>query len=142
MLARRKWLILLITFACALTGWLIAMLQTPMYQARTALEVQGPNDNFLNLKDLDPSVSEGQSSMEGYVETQAKILQDEALLEKTLTKLNLDHKPESIRRATHNLTVRASNQSHVVELLYDATNPDVAAITAAKRSKARALLKV
>ena len=100
MLGRSKWLILLMTAGCGLTGWLISLLQTPMYQARTALEVQGPNDNFLNLKDLDPSVSEGQSSMEGYVETQAKILRDEGLLDKTLAKLQLDHTPDSIRRAS------------------------------------------
>src|SRR5947209_7774292 len=53
MLGRRKWLILAMTLGFALSGWLIAAFQTPMYQARTALEVPGPNDNFLNLKDLD-----------------------------------------------------------------------------------------
>ncbi|MGI8744320.1 MAG: GumC family protein [Bryobacteraceae bacterium] len=153
MLARRKWLILGISLGCALLGGLLAALQTPMYQARTALEVQGPNDNFLNTKDLDPSVTEGASSIDSYVETQAKLLQDEALLDQTLVKLHLDRKPElvngpgslarlrgilglrspapsreaTLRSAGANLTVHASNQSHIVELLYDAPQPEVAA---------------
>lgn len=153
MLARRKWLILGITAAFALIGGLIGLFQTPMYQARTALEVQGPNENFLNQKDMDPAASGGPSSLETYVETQARILQDDALLDKTLTKLKLHQKPElvnapgplaRVRRslglrspqpsheavlsgAVQNLTVRASSQSHIVELSYDAPDPEVAA---------------
>lgn len=153
MLWRRRWLVGGITLACALLGAGLASVETPMYQARTALEVQGPNDNFLNLKDLDPSVTEGAQAIDSYVETQAKLLQDEALLDKTLTKLNLDRRPDlisgpgrlaavrallripggtasreaNLRRASANLTVRASNTSHIIELLYDAPEPQVAA---------------
>ncbi len=153
MLARRKWLILGITAAFALIGGMIGLFQTPMYQARTALEVQGPNENFLNQKDMDPAASGGPSSLETYVETQARILQDDALLDKTLTNLKLHQKPElvnapgplaRVRRslglrspqpsheavlsgAVQNLTVRASSQSHIVELSYDAPDPEVAA---------------
>jgi capsular exopolysaccharide synthesis family protein len=153
MLGRSKWLILTITVGFALLGGIIGLFQTPMYQARTALEVQGPNENFLNQKDMDPAASGGASSIESYVETQARILQDDALLDKTLTKLNLDQKPELVnaggplskvrrlvgwptakpsrdavlRGAVQNLTVHASSQSHIVELSYDAPDPEVAA---------------
>ncbi len=153
MLRRGKWLILTMTAVFALLGGLIGLFQTPMYQARTALEVQGPNENFLNQKDMDPAASGGPSSLETYVETQARILQDDALLDKTLIKLNLDQRPEllngagpvtklrrslglatakpsreaTLRSAVQNLAVHASSQSHIVELSYDAPDPEVAA---------------
>ena len=99
MLGRHKWLILGVTALFALVGGTVGLFQTPMYQARTALEVQGPNENFLNQKDMDPAASGGPSSLETYVETQARILQDDALLDKTLIKLNLDRKPELLNGA-------------------------------------------
>ncbi len=145
MFSRSKWLILGMTLGFAACGYLLSKLQTPAYQARTALEIQGPNDNFLNLKDLDPSAYEGQSSLEPYVETQAKILRDEGLLDRTIAQLGLDKKPEAIlapgrfawkkskptrealvRAAMGNLEVRASNQSRVIEVLFDAPDPDAA----------------
>src|SRR5437879_711773 len=66
MIVRRKWLLLSVAAACGLAGFTLSLVQTPMYQAHTSLEIQGPNDNFLNLKDLDPASSSGPSAAETY----------------------------------------------------------------------------
>jgi len=96
MIVRRKWLLLSVALGCTLAGFIVSIVQTPMYQARTSLEVQGPNDNFLNLRDLDPNSSSSPAAAETYVETQAHILQDEGFVEKIVTKLEADRRLEAL----------------------------------------------
>jgi polysaccharide biosynthesis transport protein len=156
MIARRKWLLLGVAVACAAAGFGISLLETPMYQTRTSLEIQGPNENFLNLKDLDPASSTGPSAAETYVDTQAHILQDEGFIDKVVTKLSatrsLDRlvgpglvarlrrvlgKSESnppvpshesiVGAAAKNLNVRTSTTSHVVDIVFDAPDAQLAA---------------
>src|ERR1700693_1566393 len=96
LLLSRKWQLLAITAACALAGLLAANLQTPLYRAHTSLEIQGPNENFMSLKDLDPSSSSGASFAETYVETQARILRDEGLVERVIDRLGVNQHPQSL----------------------------------------------
>jgi len=156
LIKRRKWQLLSLTAACGIAGLLAAALQAPTYQAHTSLEIQGPNENFLNLKDLDPAASSGPSFSETYVETQARILQDEGLIEKVTDRLGADQRSQFLiapgilsslrkvagkfdnpqRQTTHeavvaaalrNLGVHASNLSHVVEITFDSPDPQFAA---------------
>jgi len=156
MMVRRKWSLLSVALACGLAGFAVSLLQTPMYQARTSLEIQGPNENFLSLKDLDPASSSGPSAAETYVETQAHILQDEGFVEKVVTALGADQRLEGLggpgmvtrikrllgqkdgprARSSHdaavgaaarNLAVHSSTASHVVEVTFDAADPQIAA---------------
>src|ERR1019366_3411104 len=50
MLRRRKGTFLLIAFLGLLAAVLITLPQTPVYQARTTLEIQNLNENFLNMR--------------------------------------------------------------------------------------------
>src|ERR1700674_1272215 len=69
----------------------ISLVQTPTYRVRTSLEIQDFNANFMDIKSVDPTDSNGSyASPESYVETQAKILQSESLIERVIDKLNLD----------------------------------------------------
>src|SRR2546423_1281213 len=74
---RRKLLIWGMAVSCALAGCLLSLTQTPMYQARTSLEIQAVNENFLQMKDVDPNTADGYSA-EALMETQVKLLQEEA----------------------------------------------------------------
>ena len=134
----------------------ISLVQTPTYRVRTSLEIQDFNANFLDTKSVDPTDSNGSyASPEAYVETQAKILQSESLLERVIDKLHLDQerpatgwrgfasrvqrmfawskssqvaeKEELIRRAERNLTVRASGNSRLLEVMYESPDPKLAA---------------
>src|SRR5437868_2956109 len=50
-LRRRKGAFVFIAFMGALSGFLITLPQTPVYQARGSLEITVPNENALNFKD-------------------------------------------------------------------------------------------
>jgi succinoglycan biosynthesis transport protein ExoP len=139
-----------------LAAIVISLVQTPIYRVRTSLEIQDFNANFLDTKSVDPTDSAGSfDTRESYVETQVKILQSESLLERVIDKLNLlqerpatgwraftsrvrrifessktshvQEKEKLIREAEGNLTVRASGNSRLLEVLYESPDPKLAA---------------
>jgi succinoglycan biosynthesis transport protein ExoP len=151
-LVRQKLTLLCFAGAGLLTAILISSLQTPVYRARTSLEIQDFNDNFLDLKSVDPTNSSGNyNAAESYVDTQMKILQSESLLERVINKLNMNQAPpatglralaarlgwatasrtlekeELIRQAARSLTVSTSGQTRLLEVLYESPDPKLAA---------------
>jgi succinoglycan biosynthesis transport protein ExoP len=93
-LRRRKGTLILIAFLGLLAGVFLTLSQTPVYQARAALEIQDLNENFLNIKQVTP-VSEGNSDAAiSDIQTQIKLLQSETLVKQVLTKLEA-HTPAS-----------------------------------------------
>ena len=95
---RHKWTILLMAFAGALAGLLVALPQTKVYRSQTTLEIQPFNENLLNTRDVDPSASADYYSAETNLPTQIKILQSYTLLSRVLTKLKLDRNPEVLEQ--------------------------------------------
>ena len=155
-LRRRKGTVLLIAFLGVLSGVLVTLPQTPVYQARTSLEVQDMNQDFMNMRQMTP-VSEGG---QGYtaltdIQTQIKILQSETLAERTMAKLKLtqpadlklpvnrvtawrralnlpEPKPVDAHEAmlksmAKNIKVKAAGQTRIIEVLVDSTDPALAA---------------
>src|SRR5579862_754850 len=59
MIVRHRWTVALIAFLGLVAGVLLTLPQTPVYQAHTSLEVQGLNENFLNLQNLNPTSAPG-----------------------------------------------------------------------------------
>lgn len=151
---RRKGTILLITFLGFLGGVLFALPQTPIYQSRATIEVQGINQNFMNMRDVNP---EGQSSAYQSVEdiqTQISILQSRSLLDRIVEKLKLQDQPgfnsetdrisawrkalgllapepmtreQLVSMAAQSLKVTPVRQTRIVEILADSPNPQLAA---------------
>src|ERR1700722_1920993 len=85
-----------LTLLCfAVTGLagaiLFSLVQAPIYRARTSLEIQNFNENFMDLKSMDPtnSSTEHFSTADTYLDTQIQIMQSEALIERVLNSLNL-----------------------------------------------------
>ncbi len=143
----------------ALVGLIVAILfslaQTPLYRARTSLEIQDFNDDFLDMKSVDPTSTGNYLTAQSYFQTQIKMLQSESLLERVINKLNLEkaqpvsgrrafgsrvrrllgssnssrlpEKEELIRQAKDNLTVRAAGETRLLEVLYDSPDPKLAA---------------
>ena len=157
-LLRGKWILAGFAAAGILGGILIALLQTPVYQAHTLIEIQGLNENFLNRRDMDPTV-ESALQMDTYLQTQIKILQTESLIGRVADGIKLLSWPDyqnrpsrltnfagrtglttraakpaaavlredAIQQAARHLTVRISGQTRIVEVLFEAGDPRLAA---------------
>ncbi len=97
-IVRWRWLIA----TCALVGISLSQflnLSTlPVYQARTSLDIQSINSDFLNMRNVAPTGDSTSSSSEAYVQTQIKLLQSETLLERTVARLEGGPHPPFIER--------------------------------------------
>src|ERR1035437_5561596 len=84
-LGRHKSALILLAFLGLLAGVLLTLPQTPVYQARAAMEIQDLNENFLNMKQFSP---EGDSyTALTDIQTQIQLLQSESLVKRVLAKL-------------------------------------------------------
>ncbi len=153
-LSRRKGTLILIAFAGALAGFLFTLPQTPVYQARTSIEIVELNDNFLNIKQISPVNENGGYYDPADLQTQIKILQSDSLLDRVLNKLKSDKEPahieqtristwrralglpqapkasnrdQALRQAAGTLKVRAAGQSRILEITVDSVDPNIAA---------------
>ena len=156
MLRRRKGTLVLIACLGLLGAVLLTLPQTPIYQARTTIEIQNLNENFLNMRDLSQTANEGGANpLETDLQTQVNILQSESVLGQVIAKLDLGtklaaekdkgrlsawrkalHLPEPKPASTvedilpvvaRNLKVRMQANTRLVEILYDSTDPLLAA---------------
>ena len=78
----RRWrpVVLLSVLAGLVLGCLITALQPPTYQARASLEIQSPNDNFLNMKQILPIDETAVPGTFSDLQTQIKIIQSDSVL--------------------------------------------------------------
>ena len=155
-LRRRKGTLVLFGFFGALIGVLVTLPQTPVYQARTTLEIQLLNDRFLNMREVSP-IAQAESPTYGPTDipTQIRIIQSETLIERVLDKLKvrnvsdlaapagripvwrralnlpepdpLTAHQQALGMAAGNLSVRSSEDTRIVEILCDSTDPRMAA---------------
>lgn len=153
---RHKFTLLLAAFVGLLLGVSLTILQTPVYEARTTLEIQNPNENFLNMRDVNPT-SEQQSAqaVDVDLQTQINILQSESVLRRVIDALDLSGKLESkkkkyrssawakfmrlgvtapamtddevLHRVASDLKVHVLPNTRLVEILYDCDDPRLAA---------------
>ena len=144
---RRRWTtVTLLAVTGFATALLVAVQQAPVYRATALLEVQGVNDNFLNLSDLALTTSE--HLVEPLVQTQVKILQSPELLGRVADKLELDKRQEFqspqgwgagwfrppapagrerlLKALSQHLTVRSSGQTRIIEVIGESTDPKLA----------------
>jgi succinoglycan biosynthesis transport protein ExoP len=151
-LARRKGMLTLIVLTGTLIGYGITVPQTPVYQARTSLEVLGLNQNFMNVKETSPVNEGGSASDTVDIQTQVKILQSDSLLDRVIEAVRNSPVPEpaplplywhkllniqmpagapgreaALLYARKNLKVRSVGQTRIVEVTVDSLSPEIAA---------------
>jgi capsular exopolysaccharide synthesis family protein len=152
---RSKGSLLLFVLAGVLAAIAFTVSQTPVYQTRSTLELQSLNDNFLNMKQLDPTVDMPDYSSDAIVQTQIKILQSNSLLQRVVQKLSTGEakpviegsdrlsawrkmlgftqlQPEAARQqalgyAAGHFTIRAPENTRILEIVTDSTDPRIAA---------------
>lgn len=132
-LAARKWTLIACTLAGLGVALAYAFTQTPVYRAHTAIEIQRLNDNVLNSRDVDPSVGMDTSS-QAYVLTQMRVLQSDPVLRLVLQKVDPTAAGQTLgphRLTVHDLAaglkVSGTEASHVLDITYDSTDPQIAA---------------
>ena len=152
-LYRRKGMIALAVLVGAGLGLWFSKMQPRMYESSASLEVQGVNDNFLNIHDIDPGAPNA-SSPEAYVQTQADILQQDVIVEQAAAAVNAATWPEyqpapgmldklrsslglsAPRKAGSpnilpaikaNLKIRSGRDSRIVTIVFDSRDPGHAA---------------
>jgi capsular exopolysaccharide synthesis family protein len=137
-------------------AFVVTDLQPTIYRARAALEIQDSPENFMNLRDQDPTASAAtRATSESYLLTQIKILQSRTLIERVVAKLpnySAGPAPEAgptapwthlraffsrsapsaqrqlfVDSVANHVTVRAPAQTHIVEVFFDSEDPQLAA---------------
>ena len=87
LLRRRRGAILLLTLAGALLGFASTVWRLPVYRARTSLDIQNLNDNFLNRGAVALTSDGADSTQESRVQTQIKLLQSDTLRARTVERM-------------------------------------------------------
>jgi polysaccharide biosynthesis transport protein len=138
----RKGTLILMVLLGLLISLLFTLPQTPIYQARGSIEIQNLNENFLNMRNVSPTADGGPSDVPGSdLQTQAKILQSESLLDRVVAKLDLGKKllPEQgsglsawrrekiLTLVAKNLKISPEANTRLIEIRYDSTDPQLAA---------------
>lgn len=100
---RHKGAILLAAFSGALVGYFSTLPETPIYQAHATVEVRGVNENFLNMRDVNPDSGGGYMDPTFDILTQVRILESGSLRERTIRKLAA-RKPSSFIYPTDRLS--------------------------------------
>src|SRR5438067_9659730 len=148
----RKGTVLIAAVLGTAVGLLISVPRTPIYEARTTLEIQGLNDNLLNTREVNPSAPSVIITAFEEIQTQIKILKSHTLIAQVMKKFGLTHSPEPLTRLTRwrialgiakataasareaaislaasTLQVEALQQAHIIQITADSTDPKIAA---------------
>lgn len=134
-------------------GFLVAMLQHPLYRARTVLDIRNLDENLLNMRDGGAATGVAATGLpESYLQTEIKILQSDSVLKRALERMPKLHSktPEQkylllfngllrvpepkqaslndlVADASHRIKVRALGNTRIVEILCDARDGQIAA---------------
>jgi succinoglycan biosynthesis transport protein ExoP len=152
-LYRRKATLLWIAFFGVVAATLISLAQPRIYQSQASIQIQGVNDNFLNLRDIYPTAAPSADNAV-YVQTQADMLQQDALIEQVVRKLHLEERSEyrsspslwdrfrpagggvslspppartAVEEVKKNLQVVSSRGSSIIHIVTQARDPQLAA---------------
>jgi len=109
-----------------------------MYQSHASIQIQGLNDNFLSLRDIYPTAAPGADNAV-YIQTQAEILRQDALIEHVVQKLGLDQRPEyqdshgfwgsrtALEQVKRDVQIVPTRGSSIIQIVCEARDPKLAA---------------
>ncbi len=150
-LHKGSWLL----FSClgGILGLLVTLPQTAIYRAKTAIEIQSLNDNFMNMRQSTQVYDGAGGTDSSEIPTQLLILQSDTLMERVVAQLESDgvvpseksrlstwrrllniHEPDQTHAAERTLgeivssvKARATGQTRVIEITADSPDPKLAA---------------
>lgn len=149
---RRRRTLLCMALAGVATAALITVTRSPVYRARTAIQLEGLDDRYQNLGGTLPfAITAANAPTEAYLQNELKILESEKLAKRVADLLAIrppqnphgrlgslpafltlgrrtpsadDLKISAVKRS---LTIRSSLKSQVVEVFFDSKDPALAA---------------
>ncbi len=125
-LLRRRRAILLLALAGALLGFLLNLTTLPVYRARTSLDIQSLNPDYMGMRAVAATGDGQDASGESYVQTQIKLLQSETLLDHTAKALEAQPHPDYRRDDLLSQWKRALHLGQTAPLPYAALVHDAA----------------
>jgi capsular exopolysaccharide synthesis family protein len=154
-LLRHKWAVILGSLVGLLLGFGIGIPMKPVFRATTALEVLTMNGEFFNQKQVNPTTTNDNNFDTSEEQTQAKLIQSNAVIVRVIEKLLgpgktsvpvrsrlartgwrswlhmneplvLSEKEALLLKAADTLDVRPTARTRVLEISVDSTNPQLA----------------
>lgn len=131
-LYRRKWQLAGLTCLGILVAAAVTSAQSRVYESRATLEVLAFNDTFLDLRDIYPAAAPSADAAV-YMQTQADLLQQDALLEQVASKLDLESRPEyrgpwgPASRLRQEIRIVPVRNSRVIQIICESRNALLAA---------------
>lgn len=98
-LARYRWMIIGFAVSGIVASFLMNFGSLPVYRARTSLDIQSLNSDFMGMHTVAPTGDVGDTSTDMYVQTQIRLLQSETLLERTVQRMQSQPHPQFIDQA-------------------------------------------
>lgn len=150
---RRRGTVILVAGLGLVAGFLYTLPQTPVYQAQTVIEVQGMNEDFMHMKEVNP-MANTTSGWDPTIElqTQVRVLQSRDLLDRVVKRLDRQNVPRErpvsrwdlvrkilglpstptsgnslIRSAAAALRIRVQANTRLIDIRCDSIDPRVAA---------------
>ncbi len=146
----RKWTILFLGLLGAAAGGALFFVEKPKYRVVTILEIQSPNEHFMNRSALDPKAPERAESAQQYLQTKLRTLQGRSLLLRTVAGIrersvagstapkwakageieNSDppaNSDELIRTVSKDLSVRLMEETRLMEIAFESIDPQFSA---------------
>jgi polysaccharide biosynthesis transport protein len=153
LLRRRQGTLVLCLGLGLLAAVLVTMPQTPVYQAKTSLELLNLNEDFMNMKDVEQVADANGYDLLTDIQTQIRILQSDTLLDRVLEEMRtagveplivsriaswrkllnlpmrepLQRDDPALEMAKKEVKVRSVGQTRIMEVTVDSTNPKMAA---------------
>ncbi len=154
MLLRHRWMISVFALVGATLAFLFCLTARPVYRARTSLDIQNLNADFINMHAVTPTSMAGSATPEVYIQTEIKLLQSDTLLNRTKQRMEpeaqtlrvndgtlvsrtrkLLHLPgsqppapqQTVEDTAKSLSVKPMGLTHLVEITCDSWNAKFAA---------------
>jgi succinoglycan biosynthesis transport protein ExoP len=154
MVRRHQTIVIFAILIGLVCGYFCTLPQARIYQARTTLEIEDMNQDFLNMRNVSPTTSTSDTP-EYDIQTQVRILQSHGLISAVYDKLSKKERgsnieppdrlsawrkalhidpptakelwQEALKTAASTVRVRPSMMSRIIDVSCDSTNPQIAA---------------
>lgn len=137
LLRRHRMAVIAIFVLCILAGLLYSQFAPKSYRAQTVLEITGVNEDFMNIRDVNPTANAAPDG--SYIETQIMLLRNEAIADRVVTALlpdvpptlasSNDERAAMIRGMLHSAKAKEEGGSNLVRVTLSGPDPDLTART-------------